>query len=54
MLAYAANDVVLIVRAMAAAQDASYTAVPVCFVLFLANDLYGFRCWLRMRTAQGA
>lgn len=39
---------------MAAAQDASYTAVPVCFVLFLANDLYGFRCWLRMRTAQGA
>lgn len=54
-LAYAANDVVLIVLwGMAAAQDASYTAVLVCFVLFLANDLYGFRCWLRMRTAQGA
>lgn len=52
-LAYAANDVVLIVLwVMAAAADASYWAVVVCFVAFLAGDLYGFVSWERMKRRQ--
>ena len=52
-LAYAANDVVLIVLWMLAAQtDPSYISVIVCFVMFLVNDLYGFISWRRMRRRQ--
>lgn len=52
-LAYAANDVVLIVLwTVAAAKDASYACVAVCFVVFLANDIYGFYNWLKMRLRQ--
>ena len=39
-LAYAANDVVLIVMwTMAAVEDISYLSVIICFVMFLVNDL---------------
>ena len=52
-LAYAANDVVLIVLWMLATlEDAAYLSVAVCFALFLVNDLYGFWNWMRMRRAQ--
>ena len=52
-LAYAANDVVLIVMwAMAAAEDISYLSVIICFVMFLVNDLYGFVSWKRMEKRQ--
>lgn len=54
-LAYAANDVVLIVLwVMAAATEPSYWAVVVCFTAFLAGDLYGFVSWERMKRRQQA
>ena len=54
-LAYAANDVVLIVLwTMAAAEDISYLSVIICFVMFLVNDLYGFVSWKRMEKRQMA
>lgn len=52
-LAYAANDIVLMVLwAMAAAEDISYFSVLICFVVFLANDVYGFFSWIKMRKRQ--
>ena len=54
-LAYAANDVVLIVMwTMAAVEDISYLSVIICFVMFLVNDLYGFISWKRMEKRQMA
>lgn len=52
-LAYALNDIVLIVLwVMATATDSSYLSVIICFVVFLANDLYSFFNWLRMQKRQ--
>ena len=52
-LAYAANDVVLIVLwVMAGLCDARYVSVVVCFVAFLINDLYGYVSWQRMKIRQ--
>ncbi len=52
-LAYAANDVVLILLwIMAAREDISYLSVIICFVTFLFNDLYGFINWRRMEKRQ--
>ena len=52
-LAYAANDLVLIVLwALASAQDAGYIAVLVCFAAFFLNDVYGFIAWQRMAKRQ--
>ena len=52
-LAYAANDVVLIVMwTLAAKEDVSYLSVIICFVMFLVNDLYGFVSWKRMEKRQ--
>ena len=52
-LAYAANDVVLIVLwALAAMEDITYISVLICFVMFLVNDLYGFINWKRMEKRQ--
>lgn len=52
-LAYAANDVVLIVLwVMASAADVRYVSVVVCFAAFLVNDLYGFVSWRRMKRRQ--
>ena len=52
-VAYAANDVVLIVMwTMAAVKDVSYLSVIICFVMFLVNDLYGFVSWKRMEKRQ--
>ena len=53
-LAYAANDVVLIVLwVMAALSEVRYLSVAVCFVAFLVNDLYGFLSWRKMGKRQG-
>ena len=50
---YAMNDLVLIVLwILAAIKDISYIPMIFCFVMFLANDLYGFINWLRMRKRQ--
>lgn len=52
-LAYAANDVVLIVLwTLAAVENISYLSVIICFVMFLVNDLYGFVNWKRMEKRQ--
>ena len=54
-LAYAVNDVVLIIMwIMAAITDISYVSVIVCFIVFLINDMNGFFSWLRMQKRQGA
>ena len=54
-LAYAANDVVLIVLwILAAKEDIRYLSVIICFVMFLVNDLYGFVSWKRMEKRQMA
>jgi len=52
-LAYSANDVVLIVLwILASISDISYISVVVCFVAFLANDIYGYISWRRMKQRQ--
>lgn len=52
-LAYALNDVVLIVLwSIASSLNTSYLSVIICFVMFLANDIYGFINWLRMEKKQ--
>ena len=52
-LAYAANDVVLIVLWMLASiEDMTYISVLICFVMFFVNDLYGFINWKRMEKRQ--
>ena len=52
-LAYALNDIVLIVMwIIATVSDPSYVSVIVCFLAFLANDLYGFFNWRRMERRQ--
>lgn len=52
-LAYAANDVILILLwSLASQQNTSYISVTVCFVIFLVNDLYGFFAWRQMERKQ--
>ncbi len=52
-LFYAANDVVLILLwALATSTDISYLPMVLCFICFLANDIYGFVNWQRMKHAQ--
>ena len=52
-LAYAANDVVLILLwTLAAMENISYISVIICFIVFLVNDLYGFINWRRMEKRQ--
>ena len=52
-LAYAANDIVLIVLwILAAMENVTYISVIICFVVFLINDLYGFISWRQMEKRQ--
>ena len=52
-LAYGANDIVLIVLwVLATVEDISYLPMIFCFVMFLANDIYGFVNWKRMMKRQ--
>ena len=52
-LAYAANDVVLIVLwTLASIENVTYISVLICFIMFLVNDLYGFINWKRMEKRQ--
>ncbi len=54
-IGYAANDVVLIVLwVLATIENISYLSVVVCFVAFLANDIYGFISWQKMAKRQAA
>ena len=52
-LAYAANDIVLIILwVIAAIGNISYIPMVMCFVMFFANDIYGFINWRRMQARQ--
>ena len=52
-IGYAANDIVLIVLwILATIENTSYLSVVVCFVTFLANDIYGFISWQKMAKKQ--
>lgn len=53
-LAYAGNDVVLIVLwVLAALENIVYAPMIACFAMFLINDLYGFVSWRRREKRQG-
>lgn len=52
-LGYALNDVVLIVLwVLAAIEEPDCAPMVACFVMFLANDIYGFVNWRRMSRRQ--
>lgn len=52
-LAYAANDVVLILLwVLAALEEPAYAPMIVCFSMFLVNDLYGFISWKAREVRQ--
>lgn len=52
-LAYAANDIVLIVLwSMAAAVSTEYISLVVCFAVFLINDIYGLLNWKAIQRRQ--
>ena len=52
-LGYAANDIVLIILwVLASVENISYIPMVMCFVMFLANDLYGFYNWKRIQIRQ--
>lgn len=52
-LAYAANDLVLIVLwVLAALSNTSNLSVVICFIMFLLNDIYGFINWSNMQKRQ--
>ena len=52
-LAYAANDIVLIVLwVIASVKNIAYLPMIICFIMFLVNDIYGFYNWERMRKRQ--
>ncbi len=52
-LAYAANDIVLIVLwVLASLENPSYIPMIICFVMFFLNDMYGFVNWKNMEKKQ--
>ncbi len=52
---YCLNDIVLIVLwILASIEDIGYLPMIMCFIMFLANDLYGFYNWIKMSKTQRA
>ena len=52
-VAYACNDVVLIsLWFFASIENTQYISVVVCFISFLANDIYGYINWMKLRKRQ--
>ncbi len=52
-IAYTANDLILIVLWVSAAvTDLSCLPMVFCFIMFLANDIYGFYNWKKMQKRQ--
>lgn len=52
-LAYAINDIVLIgMWILATLENISYLSVIICFIVFLANDIYSFYNWKKMKKRQ--
>ena len=53
-LFYALNDIVLIVLwILASLENKTYTSMVICFVAFLASDLYAFINWGKLEKNQG-
>lgn len=54
-LAYASNDIILIVLwSMASIEHISYLPMVLCFIMFLINDIYGYKNWAIMQKRQQA
>ena len=54
-LAYAVNDIVLICLWVSVlVTDLSYLPIVICFVVFLANDIYGFYNWRKISKRQNS
>ncbi len=54
-IGYAANDIILIVLwILASIENPSYIPMVLCFIMFFANDMYGFFNWQRMSKRQSA
>ncbi|WP_018659324.1 nicotinamide riboside transporter PnuC [Allofustis seminis] len=52
-IGYAANDGVLIILwLLATFEDPSYSAMVICFIVFLVNDIYGYISWSQMKKRQ--
>ncbi len=52
-LAYAANDVVLIILwVLASLDNIGYVPMIACFAMFLINDVYGFASWKKREKKQ--
>lgn len=52
-IGYACNDIVLIILwVLASIENPSYIPMIVCFIMFLANDIYGFVNWQRLKRKQ--
>ena len=52
-LAYAANDIVLIIMwILASIENPAYIYTVICFVMFFANDIYGFINWQKIKKRQ--
>ena len=52
-LVYAMNDAVLIILwSLAAMKDRVYISLIICFIMFMANDIYGFINWGKMQKEQ--
>lgn len=52
-LGYVFNDAVLVVLwIMASIENTAYVSIVVCFIAFLANDVYGFFSWKKMSKRQ--
>ena len=52
-IGYGLNDIVLIILwTLASIEDIRYLPMVLCFVMFLANDIYGFYNWRKLRKTQ--
>ncbi|MDE6412805.1 MAG: nicotinamide riboside transporter PnuC [Eubacterium sp.] len=52
-IAYAANDVVLIILwVLASIDDISYLPMIICFVIFFINDVFGYVSWQKRKKLQ--
>lgn len=52
-IAYSVNDIVLIVLwAIACFENIKYLSIVICFIAFLANDIYSFINWTKMYKKQ--
>ncbi len=52
-IGYGLNDIVLIILwILASTKDIRYLPMVLCFVMFLANDIYGFYNWHKLRKTQ--